>query len=260
MKKYLLFLLTPFLWSIQANAQTSELFPRYTVVDVAPQITGDKSLEQLQKEYQENADKSLKGKVRVDYLVLPNGLIGDCRVNYTRPEGNEDLAHEGKMFVASLPQFTPGVLNGENVRTWQYVILNFGNFQDDGESYPTTLGMIQKRKTKESKGKFTELVPFDEVEQMPSFPGGVYSLVEYLSNNIHYPEECVKQKIEGRVLIDFVIEKDGSMTSIEVKNPVHPLLDQEALRVIRKMPRWFPATAKNVTVRVKYTVPITFRL
>ena len=164
------------------------------------------------------------------------------------------------MFVASLPQFTPGVLNGENVRTWQYVILIFGNFQDDGERYPTTLGMIQKRKTKESKGKFTELVPFDEVEQMPSFPGGVYSLVEYLSNNIHYPEECVKQKIEGRVLIDFVIEKDGSMTSIEVKNPVHPLLDQEALRVIRKMPRWFPATAENVTVRVKYTVPITFRL
>lgn len=260
MKKYLLFLLTPFLWSIQANAQTSELFPRYTVVDVAPQITGNKSLEQLQKEYQDNADKNLKGKVRVDYLVLPNGLIGDCRVCYTSPNDNEDLAHEGKMFVASLPQFTPGVLNGENVRTWQYVILNFGNYQEEEESYPTTLGMIQKRKTKKSKSKAEAELSIEEIEQMPSFPGGAPSLFEYLSKNVHYPEECVKQKIEGRVMIEFVVETDGSITSIEVKNPVHPLLDEEALRVIRNMPRWFPATANSVNIRVKYTVPLSFKL
>lgn len=260
MKKYLLFLLTPFLWSIQVMAQTSELFPRYMVVDVSPQITGDKSLKQLQKEYQENADKNLNGKVRVDYLVLPNGLIGDCRVCYTRPNGNEDLAHEGKMFVASLPQFTPGVLNGENVRTWMYVILNFGNYQEEGESLPTSLGMTPKNKTKKSKSKTTAEVSLEEIEQMPSFPGGAPSLFEYLSRNVHYPEECVKQKIEGRVMIEFVVETDGSITSIEVKNPVHPLLDEEALRVIRNMPRWFPATANSVNIRVKYTVPLSFKL
>ena len=260
MKKKVEILLVTLLLSIQTFAQTSELFPRYTVVDVAPQVSGDKSIDQLQNEFQEQADKNLKGKVRVDYLVLPSGAIGDCRVCYTLPEGNEDLAFEGRKFVASLPKFTPGILNGENVRTWKFAILNFGNYHDEVEEHSSTLGKIYKKNKNVAKGQLSEEVSFDEIEQMPSYPGGIYSLMEYLSNNIHYPEECVKQKIEGRVLIEFVVEKDGSITSLIVKQPVHPLLDEEALRVISIMPRWFPATTKDQNIRVKYTVPITFRL
>lgn len=252
-------LLLPMLFALdQLSAQTFELFPRYTVVDIPPKIVGDKSLEQLQSEFQEQANEGLKGKVRVDFLVLPSGAIGDCRICYTQPEGNENLAFEGRKFVASLPLFTPGVLSGEKVRTWKYVILNFGGYKDDVEEHSSTLGKIYKKNV--GKGKLSDEVPFEEIEQMPSFPGGVYSLMEYLSNNIHYPEECVKQKIEGRVLIEFVVESNGGITSLNVKQPIHPLLDEEALRVIRIMPRWFPAISNKVAVRVKYTVPVTFRL
>lgn len=88
----------------------------------------------------------------------------------------------------------------------------------------------------------------------------LYSLVEFLGANIQYPAECEKAKIEGRVLVEFVVENDGSITSLVVKQSVHPLLDQEALRVVGQMPRWFPATTDKGTVRVKYTVPISFKL
>ena len=238
-------------------SQTLEMFPRYTVVDVDPQVTGEKSLEELQKEYQDQAPSSLYGKVRVDYLVLPSGAIGDCRINFVHPQGNEDLMFEAKKFVAQLPLFTPGLLNGEKVRVWKYAILTFGNYQEEKEVYNSTLGPISKKKSDTPRDKpVTDL----EIEQMPTFPGGVYSLVDYLSTNIHYPVECEKAKIEGRVLVEFVVENDGSITSLEVKQPVHPLLDQEALRVISQMPRWFPAMSDKGTIRVKYTVPITFRL
>ena len=112
MKKSLIILCIALFSHIALFAQSSELFPRYTVVDIEPTITGDKSLEQLQSEFQEQADKSLNGQVRVDYLVLPSGAIGDCRVNFTYPQGDENLAYEGKRFVYSLPKFNPGVLKG----------------------------------------------------------------------------------------------------------------------------------------------------
>jgi TonB family protein len=264
MKKSLFLVFIALFTKIGLFAQTSELFPRYTVVDIEPTITGDKSLEQLQSEFQEQADKSLNGQVRVDYLVLPSGAIGDCRVNFTYPQGDENLAYEGKRFVYSLPKFNPGVLKGENVRTWKYALLTFGKIPEkDNKQDRPTIG-VYRVKGEDYGESHGELFDKKEIEtmisQMPVFPGGANSLIEYLSKNVSYPEECVKQKIEGRVLVEFVVEEDGSISSIQVKQPVHPLLDEEALRVIRIMPRWFPAMTPKEPVRVKYTVPITFKL
>ena len=239
------------------HSQTLEMFPRYTVVDVEPQVTGDKSLDELQKEYQDQAPENLYGKVRVDYLVLPSGAIGDCRINYANPQGNEDLMYEARKFVSQLPLFTPGLLNGEKVRVWKYALLYFGNYKDKEETHNSSLGKIFKKKTGTPRNPPAS---DKEIEQLPTFPGGVYSLVEFLGANIQYPAECEKAKIEGRVLVEFVVENDGSITSLVVKQSVHPLLDQEALRVVGQMPRWFPATTDKGTVRVKYTVPISFKL
>ena len=98
------------------------------------------------------------------------------------------------------------------------------------------------------------------IDILPSFPGGANALIKYLSDNIQYPEDCYNQKIEGKVLVEFVVEANGSISSIDVKKSVHPQLDAEAIRVIETMPRWFPAMIKNHPVRVKYFVPISFRL
>ena len=100
----------------------------------------------------------------------------------------------------------------------------------------------------------------DVVEIMPSFNGGMGALMQFLSSNIKYPEECEENGIQGRVICTFVVERDGSITDLKVTKPVHPLLDKEALRVLSLMPKWIPGTQKGETVRVKYTLPVTFRL
>lgn len=95
---------------------------------------------------------------------------------------------------------------------------------------------------------------------MPSFPGGPSRLFTYLSKNIKYPVEAEENNIQGRVIVSFVVERDGSITDISVIKSVHPLLDNEAIRITKLMPKWIPAKQNGETVRVRYTVPVTFRL
>ena len=101
---------------------------------------------------------------------------------------------------------------------------------------------------------------FDIVEQMPEYPGGMEALFQYLSQNVKYPEDAKKQKIEGRVLASFVVETDGSITNVEVVKPAFPSLDAEAVRVLSSMPNWIPGKQNGEVVRVKYTVPLVFNM
>lgn len=101
---------------------------------------------------------------------------------------------------------------------------------------------------------------FDVVEQMPQFPGGDAALNEYLSKNINYPVVAQENGVQGRVVISFVVEKDGSITDVKVARSVDPSLDKEAQRVVKSMPRWIPGVQNGSKVRVKYHVPVSFRL
>ena len=110
------------------------------------------------------------------------------------------------------------------------------------------------------KVKKAEKEAFDVVEQMPQYPGGPAALMQFLSQNVKYPVEAHKAGVQGRVIANFVVEKDGSITNARIARSVHPLLDAEALRVIGNMPNWMPGMQNGEPVRVKYTVPITFKL
>ena len=101
---------------------------------------------------------------------------------------------------------------------------------------------------------------FDIVEQMPEYPGGQAALFEYLSKNIKYPADAEKKKVEGKVFVTFVVDSDGKITDVSLLKKVFPSLDAEAIRVISAMPNWIPGRQKGQAVRVKYTVPIMFRL
>lgn len=101
---------------------------------------------------------------------------------------------------------------------------------------------------------------YQVVEQQPSFPGGREELFKYLTYNVKYPIDAAKNKIEGRVLVTFVVEHDGSISNVNVANSVYPSLDKESIRVVSGMPKWIQGKANGKTVRVKYTIPITFRL
>ena len=101
---------------------------------------------------------------------------------------------------------------------------------------------------------------FDVVEEMPSFPGGQAALMSFLSSNIKYPVVAQENGVQGRVIVGFVVERDGSITDVKVMRSVDPSLDREAQRVVKAMPRWKPGKQNGSAVRVKYTVPVVFRL
>jgi len=101
---------------------------------------------------------------------------------------------------------------------------------------------------------------FMVVEDMPEYPGGTEALLEYLRSNLNYPARCKEDKIQGRVLVTFVVEKNGSISSAEVVKSVDPEIDAEALRVVSAMPAWKPGKQRGEEVRVKFTVPVNFRL
>ncbi|MCL2131535.1 MAG: energy transducer TonB [Lentimicrobiaceae bacterium] len=99
---------------------------------------------------------------------------------------------------------------------------------------------------------------FEEIN--PEFPGGEDARIKFLQENTVYPEEAKEQGIEGRVMIGFIVEKDGSLSNIEVIRGVHPLLDEEALRVVKTMPDWKPSYSMGKTIRIRYRMPVTFKL
>ena len=101
---------------------------------------------------------------------------------------------------------------------------------------------------------------YDIVDVMPQFPGGQGELMKFLRNNVKYPAEAQKKKIEGRVIVTFVVNKKGRIIDPTVERSAHPLLDAEALRVIKRMPKWTPGRMNGESVNVKFRLPITFKL
>lgn len=101
---------------------------------------------------------------------------------------------------------------------------------------------------------------YDEVEQMPEFPGGMEAMINFIQTNIKYPKDAIKQEVSGRVMVMFVIENDGSLSNVRVARKVFPSLDAEAVRVIKTMPKWKPGKEKGKVVRVNYTMPVVFSI
>ena len=108
--------------------------------------------------------------------------------------------------------------------------------------------------------KVEEEKVFDVVEQMPSFPGGNTALMKFLNENIHYPVVAQENGDQGRVVVSFVVERDGHITDVQIARSVDPSLDKEAQRVVKSMPKWIPGKQNGSAVRVKFNVPVSFRL
>ena len=131
---------------------------------------------------------------------------------------------------------------------------DFNEGSEEGTKVLTENMQIVEEKVEEDR------TVFEVVEQMPSFPGGDAALMSFLSKNIHYPAIAEENGIQGRVVATFVVERDGSITDVKVVKSIDPSLDKEAVRVLKSMPKWIPGKQNGSPVRVKYTVPVTFRL
>ena len=101
---------------------------------------------------------------------------------------------------------------------------------------------------------------FDKVDEMPQFPGGMPAMMQYLSSNIRYPEDAKEAGAQGRVIVSFIVEKDGSISNAKVTKPTYSSLDEEALRLVSAMPNFIPGKQNGEAVRVKYSFPVSFRL
>jgi protein TonB len=135
-----------------------------------------------------------------------------------------------------------------------------GAFTVEGNDETAEVKHVEEKIAEPEPVKEEETKVFDVVEQMPSFPGGPSALMQYLSSNIKYPVVAEENGVQGRVVCTFVVERDGSITDVRVIKSVDPSLDKEAVRVVKGMPKWIPGKQNGSAVRVKYTVPVTFRL
>lgn len=169
------------------------------------------------------------------------------------------LFEEGKYFYDEEIVRTP---HGKEPRL-------IGVIKYEGEAIPVTLPVVSfVPLVDEHISKSNESIPTDPndmkiyevVEEMPSYPGGMNALMTWLAQNIKYPAVAAEAKVEGRVMTQFVIEKDGSINDVKVIQSVDPSLDMEAVRVVKSMPRWTPGKQNGLAVRVNYTFPLTFKL
>ena len=114
--------------------------------------------------------------------------------------------------------------------------------------------------TQTRKDTTTDDKIYEVCEQMPIYEGGDAALLKYLTDSVKYPELAKKHGVQGRVVIGFIVEKDGSLTDVKVLRHVDIALDAEALRVVKGMPKWIPGCQDEQLVRVRYNVPVSFRL
>lgn len=128
------------------------------------------------------------------------------------------------------------------------------SFAQDVIYYDNTI-MVESAPAQQAQEKI-----YDHIEQMPQFPGGETELLKWVAANVKYPQVCQENDIQGRVVVQFVVKKDGSIGPVKVVRPKDPDLDREAIRVIKSLPLFTPGRQNGVPVNVWYTLPITFRL
>lgn len=169
-------------------------------------------------------------------------------IKFTAPviKKDEDVKPEEEMKNQDELQKTKTTIGAFNV---------VGNDEVGGEVLKAKEEIAQPEPPKEEENKV-----FDVVEENPSFPGGQAALMQWLNENIKYPVIAAENGIEGRVIVQFVVSKTGSISDVRVVRGVDPSLDKEAVRVVRNMPNWTPGRQNGTTVNVRFTLPVTFRL
>lgn len=233
-------------------------------------ITGNNSPENLSVAATSAADVTLKMKVTdqsgspivgASVLIVnsTSGTLTDSEGNFTLKVGDDQRISVSYIGMKSVELSVKECLEKQ---------IKEVRLTSDADSGPQLTVVSQSSESASQKApqhnttsepQNTEEV-FMVVENMPEFPGGLNACLKFLADHVAYPKEAAEKKIQGRVIVQFVVMKDGSIANARVIRSVDPLLDAEALRVIGLMPKWKPGTQRGQAVNVKFTMPITFRL
>jgi TonB family protein len=212
-----------------------ELYPDsriFTKTDVLPKFQeGAESLKSYidnNKVYPESAKAdSISGYVSINFVIEKDGSVTNLIVLDSL---GYDCDEEAIRIIANIPKWSPGYIDSIPVRTLLNLNVHFGE------------------------------MAYTVVEEMPSFKGGMQGMMNYLAENITYPLEAKKKGIQGRVFINFTILSDGSISDVKVLRGIGGGCDEEAIRVVKKMPKWNPGKQKGNPVAVKYNLPVKFSL
>ncbi len=228
----------------------------YQIVEQMPQYTGGE--EAMMKYVAENIkypqaakDKNIGGRVFVSFVIEKDGSVNEVKVMRGIGGGCDE---EAVRVIKGMPKWKPGIQKGKPVRVSYMMPLNF-KLSDDQPTKPAQQTDANKPNMKPDKNGVYQIC-----EQMPEFPGGVEALMDFVAKNVVYPQEAMDKEISGRVYVSFVIEKDGSVNEVKVMKGIGGGCDDEAVRVIKAMPKWKPGKQDGKPVRVSYMMPIVFKL
>ena len=226
----------------------------FLTVEEQPMFPG--GMEEMMKFLQRNVkypkeaqEQGKQGRVIVQFVVNKDGSISnDTIVRSVDPL----LDAEALRVVRSMPNWTPGKQRGKEVRVRFTLPVTF-RLDGGEESKPAEVKQVVKAPTQGEE-------IFNVVEEQPIYLGGHEALMKYIQQNIKYPKEAQEQGKQGRVIVQFVVEKDGSITDSKIVRSADPQLDAEALRIVNAMPNWTPGKQRGEPVRTRFTLPVTFRL
>ena len=228
----------------------------YQIVDQMPEFPG--GTEALLKfvannvKYPEKAkDEEISGRVFISFVIEKDGSVSNVELKRGIGGGCDD---EAVRVVKAMPKWKPGIKDGKPVRVSYMMPINF-KLTDD-----TPTKSVKKTEANKPDMKPNADGVYQIVEEMPCFPGGDQKLMEYIANNINYPQEARDKGIEGRVFIGMVIEKDGSVSKVKILRGIGGGCDEEAERVISSMPKWMPGKVGGEPVPVSYMLPVNFKL
>ena len=202
-------------------------------------------------------ERGIEGRVVVKFVINEDGSVSDAKVMRGIGYGCDE---EAVRVIKNMPPWKPGKQNGKAVKVYytQPIAFKLETEKKVVESGPT--GIDPGIAPMEPNGNVQTPQPpkiYSYVEQMPSAP---YEMNEYLAKNVHYPKAARKAEVQGRVIVQFVVNEDGSISDAKVLRGIGAGCDEEALRVIRDMPKWKPAKQNGKAVKVFFTQPISFRL
>ena len=228
----------------------------YNIVEQMPEFPGkEKAMMEFVTHnihYPEEAkEKGIEGRVFVGFVVEKDGSINEVKVLKGIGHGCDE---EAVRVVKSMPKWKPGMQKGKPVRV-HYQMPFFFKLSDNQPKQPVKKSSVSKADMKPDKNGVYQIV-----EEMPKFPGGENALMDYVAKNVVYPKEAQEKGISGRVFVGFIVEKDGSVNEVEVVRGIGGGCDEEAVRVIKALPKWEPGKMKGKPVRVSYMMPIIFKL
>lgn len=214
----------------------------YTSVKIMPEFPGGES---AMKQYFVDNMQSIKsakfitGKVFVQFVIGKDGMVEPDNVKLVTGV-NPEIDAKVVDLVKSMPKWTPGI-----------------RYESKNGTVMKVLARVSKTIPVEVSVDGEEEV-FLIVENMPEFPGGDMEMRKFIALNIKYPEEAKAKKIQGKVFVQFIVDKNGDVVNPKVARGVDPILDKEAIRVVQSLPKWKPGSQGGKAVNVSYTVPITF--